>query len=227
MFRTLLSTVVLALLVVPRAADACSCMFSSPCRTYASADAVFAGDVLEVTEGPVDGPPRPKLALLRVGRAFKGAAGVGQVVTVEMPGGSSASCSLDIIPGSRVVIYSSVKAGRFFTSLCQGSYSLEAEAPWPTLPPPGGVVSGHLMRPATEVRDAPRPIAGVLVSIDASGRRISSQTDSDGRFRLTGVPAGIWTLQFDLGPTELADKKVELQSAEDCAEVYASPRPAG
>ncbi len=229
--RVLLLVLVAVFAVAPRPADACSCMRSSPCQTYASADAVFAGDVLEVTEGPADGsaegPPRLKLARLRVARAYKGPAGVGLVVTVEMPGGSSASCSLDIAPGSRFVIYGSLKAGRFSTNLCQGSHSLGAKAAWPALPPPGGVVSGRLMRPGSGVRDAPGPIPDVPVWIDVSGRRLASQTDADGRFRLTGVPAGTWTVHFDLGLSELADQKVELQSAEDCAEIYAAPRPAG
>ena len=224
MLRTLLPTLILALIAVPRAADACSCMFSSPCRTYASADAVFAGDVVDVADSNGRGP---KIAHLRVARAYKGSAGVGDVVTVEMPGGSSASCSLDITPGSRVVIFSGVKDGRFSTSLCQGSQILAADAPWPDLPPPGGAVSGHLMRPATEPRVAPRPLPDVPVWIEASGRRIASKTDPDGKFRLTGLPAGQWTLQFDLGPSEVADAKVELRLADDCVVVYASPRPRG
>lgn len=224
MLKALLPTLVLALVALPQVADACSCMFSSPCRTYASADAVFAGDVVEVREGPLDGPT-PKVVRLRVARAYKGSAPVGDVVAVAMPGGSSASCSLDVTPGSRVLIYGGVKDGGFTTDLCRGSHSLRPGAPWPDLPPPGGTVSGQLGRRPTEIRAAPRYLPGIPVWIEAAGRRIASTTDADGRFRLTDVPAGKWTLQFDLGPSEVADQDVELRSAEDCAVVYASPRP--
>jgi hypothetical protein len=224
MFRALFPTLILVLVAVPRAADACSCLLSSPCRTYASADAVFAGDVVDVADPNGRGP---KVAHVRVARAYKGSAGEGQVVTVEMPGGSSASCSLDITPGSRVVIFSGEKEGRFSTSLCQGSHLLTADAPWPDLPPPGGAISGQLMRHATEPRGAPRPVPDVPVWTEASGSRIASTTDPDGKFRLTGVPEGNWIVQFDLGPSELADAKVELRSADDCAVIYVSPRPRG
>lgn len=222
MLKALLPTLVLALAALPQVAEACSCMFSSPCRTYASATAVFAGDVVEVAESSVGGP---KVVQLRVARAYKGPAAVGHVVAVELPAGSSASCSLDVVPGSRVVVYGGVKEGGFTTSLCRGSHVLPAGAPWPTLPPPGGTVSGQLSRRPAEVRRAPQPVPGVPVWIEASGRRVASTTGGDGRFRLTNVPAGRWTLQFDLGPSEVADEDVELRSTEDCAVVYASPRP--
>jgi hypothetical protein len=224
MLRALLPTLVLALVAVPRAADACSCMFSSPCWTYARADAVFAGGVVDIADATGGGP---KVVQLRVARAYKGSAGVGQVVTVEMPGGSSASCSLDITPGSRVVIFGLVKEGRFSTNLCQGSHPLPTDAPWPVLPPPGGTVSGQLIRHAIEAQVDSRPIPDVPVWIEAPGRRLASATDRDGRFRLAGVPPGIWTVQFDLGPSELADEKVELQSTDDCAVIHPSPRPRG
>jgi hypothetical protein len=223
MVKALLPTLVLALVAVPRLADACSCMFSSPCQTYASADAVFAGDVVEVAEADTTGRG-PKIVQLRVARAYKGSAAVGDVVTVEMPGGSSASCSLDITPGSRVLIYGGVKNGSFTTNLCRGSHALPPGASWPDLPPPGGTVSGQLIRRPMEMRGVPQPVPGVPVWIEAAGRRLASTTEADGTFRLTGVPAGTWTLEFDLGPSEVAEANVLLRSLDDCAVIYASPR---
>jgi hypothetical protein len=213
------------LLAAPRLADACSCMFSSPCRTYASADAVFAGDVVEVREGPLDGPPTPKVVRLRVASAYKGAVEVGQVATVTMPSGSSASCSLDIAPGARLVVFAGAEGERFTTNLCRGSHVLPAGAPWPNLPPPGGVVSGRLSRLD---RDAPdRSLPDVAVWIVTPGGKLATRTDPTGAFRLAGVPAGRWTVQFGLDAHEHADQTIELQSADDCAEVYAWPRPRG
>jgi hypothetical protein len=209
------------LLAVPGVAEACSCLFSSPCQTYASADAVFAGDVVQVADSSGSGP---KIVQLRVAKTYKGSIADGDVVTVEMPGGSSASCSLDIAPGSRVVVYSGVKNGSYTTSLCRGSYALAEDQPWPLLPPPGGTVSGQLIRVTTDGRSAPQPVPAIPVWLEASGRRIAATTDADGAFRLTEVPAGSWTLRFDLGPSEVAEEQVTLRSVDDCAVVHVSPR---
>jgi hypothetical protein len=213
---------VVALLAAPRLADACSCLAASSCRQYATAEVVVAGDVVDVSNPPDDGPPGVKVARLRVARAYKGPAARGQVVTVEMPAGSSASCSLDIAPGSRWVIYAAVHDGRLSTNLCQGSYGLERGTPWPALPPPGGVVSGTLRRYSPSADDVPLP--GVPVWIATPGGRIAGKTDAVGAFRLTGVPAGTWTIEFDLGPSEQASQPIQLESKTDCAEVYAAPR---
>ena len=220
-FRFLI--VLAVVLAAPRLADACSCLAASPCRQYATADAVFAGEVLEVTAGPEGGPPRRKVARLRVARAYKGPVQVGQIVAVEMPGGSSASCSLDVAPGARFVIYGGVEGGAISTNLCRGSYALAAGQPWPDLPPEGGVVSGRLARPAAG--GAWEPVPAVPVWIATADGRISATTDAAGEFRLSGVPAGTWSVQFGLGADEQADVKVELQSPDDCAEIFAAPRP--
>ena len=63
-----------------------------------------------------------------------------------MPRGSSASCSLDVDAGDRYVIHAGGGADGYSTSLCQGSYGLKKDAPLPELPPPGGVVTGTLVR---------------------------------------------------------------------------------
>ena len=129
MFRLL--TLLLAVLALPRLADACSCVALLPSERYAKADAVFLGDVVEVTE-----VPRRKTVTLTVTRAYKGGMKAGETVTVVMPGGSSASCSLDVAKGARLVIYGRMDAGTVRTNLCQGSYRLQPGAPLPDLPPP-------------------------------------------------------------------------------------------
>lgn len=211
------------LLVVPRLADACSCLSASPCRQYRNAEAVFAGDVVSVAEpGPGNGP---KVVRLRVARAYKGPTTVGEVVSVEMPSGSSAACSLDVSVGDRYVIHGGIEGGRITTNLCRGSHLLEDGRPWPSLPPQGGVVSGWLARDSSIGPNTPLP--NVIVWIATPGRRIAAKTDVTGAFRLTGVPPGTWTVEFGLGPTEPADTKIELDAADDCAEIYAAPRPRG
>jgi hypothetical protein len=133
MFRAWLSSlfVVAAVAALPSPAEACSCLAQTPAQIYERADAAFVGDVVEVAV-----TPRRKTVTLRVIRAHKGAVNEGDTVKVTLPGGSSASCSLDFTPKARAVIFARATDGRLSTNLCQGSYQLEAGTPLPTLPPP-------------------------------------------------------------------------------------------
>jgi hypothetical protein len=133
MRRVLLSMLFLsaAVFVVPRWAEACSCLEQTPAQIYERADAAFVGDVVEITEAA-----RRKTVRLKVVRAYKGAVKANETVTVTLPGGSSASCSLDFAVNARVVIFASTADGRLSTNLCQGSYGLEPGKPLPQLPPP-------------------------------------------------------------------------------------------
>ena len=121
--RVLLSLVVAGLFIAaPLSADACSCMAASPCQQVAAADAVFVGDVLEVAE-PGSGR---KLVTMRVVRGHKGTPKADETVTVAMPRGSSASCSLDAVVGARLVIFATVRDGTLSTNLCSGSHTHSA-----------------------------------------------------------------------------------------------------
>jgi hypothetical protein len=131
MFRAWLSTLlVIAAVVLPRPAEACSCVAQTPAEIYERADAVFVGDVIEVAA-----TPRRKTVTLRIVRAYKGAVTDGETVKVTLPGGTSASCSLDFAPRARAVIFARATDGRLSTNLCQGSYQLEPGKPLPALPP--------------------------------------------------------------------------------------------
>jgi hypothetical protein len=131
--RLLLSFVLVSLFVaVPRFADACSCVAVSPCQQVAAADAVFVGDVLEVAEPGSGG----KRVTMRVVRGHKGTPKAGETVVVVMPGGSSASCSLEATVGARFVILARVRDGALSTNLCSGSYRLAPDAKPVELPAP-------------------------------------------------------------------------------------------
>jgi hypothetical protein len=207
---------VLALLAWPHDAGACSCVLRSPCQKFAGAAAVFVGEVLEVVEGP-----RTKDADVRVEHVYKGSPQTGATVRVRMPPGDSGRCSLDVSRGRRYVIYAEESAGFFATGLCHGSYRLRAGAARPDLPPPGGQVTGRLER-IREWPPASTPIEGARVWVMTPDGPIESRTDAEGRFRLTGVPPGRRQVYFDAGRGETAEAPIELQSADDCAEISAS-----
>ena len=131
--RVLLSLVVAGLFIAaPLSADACSSWPRRHAEQVAAADAVFVGDVLEVAE---PGPGR-KLVTLRVVRGHKGTPKVDGTVTVAMPRGSSASCSLDAVVGARLVIFATVRDGTLSTNLCSGSRRIAPDAAPPELPAP-------------------------------------------------------------------------------------------
>lgn len=214
-----------AFAAVPRLVEACSCVSMSPCQLYASAGAVFAGEVIDVVEPPVKGA---KVARLKVLRSYKGDARVGETVTLSLPRGSSASCSLDTKPGDRYVVHGGGAAGQYGSSLCQGSYGLRPGDPLPELPVPGGQVTGQLYRFVSGARGNERPgIAGVRVWVVTEDGPIETRTDADGRFRLIGVPQGPRLVRFDVGGGERAEERINLQFKDDCAVVYASPEAAG
>jgi hypothetical protein len=219
-----LSLVVLS--AIPERADACSCVPMSSCQRYASSSTVFVADVLDVAE-PVT--PGPKTTRMRVVRVYKGGPTVGETVTVTMPRGSSASCSLDVAAGKRYVIFGGGEKGVYSTGLCHGSYSLKPDDPLPDLPPPAGRVTGVINR---YHRGAPRgqeytPIAAALVWIVTPDGRIEARTGSDGRFTMTGVPLGPRMVRSDTAPGERVEERIDLQFEGDCAEVFATPWPTG
>jgi hypothetical protein len=215
----------LVLAAFPRLTDACSCVSMSSCQRFASSSAVFVADVIDVTAGATG----PKRSRMRVVRTYKGTAKPGDEVTVTMPRGSSASCSLDVDAGDRYVIHAGTGADGYSTSLCQGSYGLKKDDPLPDLPPPGGQVTGLIYRYRI---GAPRgqertPIVDALVWVVTSDGRIEARTDGEGRFKMMGVPLGPRMVRSDVAPGERVEERINLQFEGDCAEVYGTPRPTG
>ena len=68
-------------------------------------------------------------------------------------------------------------------------------------------------------------MAGVPVWVATADGRIESRTDRNGRFRLDNVPTGMREVRFEVGTGEPVGMVIDLQSADDCAEVNMSPMP--
>jgi hypothetical protein len=198
-----------------RDAAACSCGPATPCLRWGRSTAVFVGDVVDVQ--PSDGGTTTRL---RVVRAFKGATET-SIVSLD-PG--HAPCELRFAAGQRWIVYADTGPSGLRSSLCSGSRQLDANAPPPDLRPEPGVVDGWLLRPNSPSGVEPW-IDGVPVWIVTPAGRIASQTGPQGIFRLTGVPAGTWTVEFGLGGAETASIQADTSSSDRCATILAVAKP--
>ena len=198
-----------------RDATACSCSPTTPCQGWGRSTAVFVGDVVDVQ--PSD---RGSTTRLRVVRAFKG---VAESAVVSLSG-SDGTCSLQWSAGERWVVYADTGPSGLRSNLCSGSRRLKTDAPPPDLRPEPGVVDGWLLRPNAPSGVEPR-LEGAPVWIDTPGGRIASRTETQGRFRLAGVPPGSWTVEFDLGGREAAVVQAVVASPDHCATVLAIAKP--
>ena len=200
---------------------ACSCARLSPCGSYAATEAVFLGQVMEVRrEGTIN------VARIEVSRVWKGT--VDPVVTVSNEAGTS--CSFDFPVGQRFLVYGAGGKGTFRTHMCAGGGPLRAGAPEPELPPPGGRVTGSVLRvneSFTSRADITAPMAGTRVWLEAGGRVLETRADGNGRFTLDRVPPGVHAIHADVGPALEGVTRVAMHSPSDCGDVVIMLRPAG
>ena len=118
--RTLLFIAAAVLCAPGGAALACSCAPRGPlANTYAAADAVFSGEVLE---GRWEG--RRFMAKFRVNGAWKGVSG--STAAVET-GSFVAGCGVRFEPGKSYLVYAQRAAGGLATNVCLGTRRLYGE----------------------------------------------------------------------------------------------------
>jgi hypothetical protein len=205
----------------PVEAWACSCVPASPCSRFAAADAVFLGHVVAVgREGGYS------VARLEVTRTWRGR--VDSTVTVRQEAGST--CSFDVEVGDRFLVYGGGKGATFSTNICAGGGVVPDGEPDPTLPPPGGRVTGYVLRfneQFTSRDDISSPMPGTRVSVETGAGVVETRTDGNGRFTLDGVPPGDHTIRTDVGSALEGEERFALRSVSDCASVVIMPRPSG
>lgn len=216
--------VVLAVAVVflPDAAWACSCLPSSPCQRFDRTDAIFLGKIASVRQEGMR-----VFVTMDVIRTWKGQ--VDKRVTVSSSAGTS--CSFEFVVGQRFLVYGDGAGAEFSTFMCQGGGLLPEDAPDPDLPPRPGRVRGqvaHLdIAPSTRQRFTERPVSSARVWLETRSGVLETHADADGLFTLDGVPPGEHIVRADVGPAYEAVGRVELEYASDCASVFLMPRPSG
>jgi SdrD B-like protein len=206
-----------ALLFFVDTAAACTCFGARqgegfhPCMTYASADAVFTGQVAEISYARFNPDGKPalfseKVVHFTVDKAFKGVDGR-TIEIVTNP--NTASCGYDFKEGQRYFVYSRRdKDGKLKESLCGPTVPLEAAASdLAYMEELKGGVNGQRIVGAVvkldrrDVKDygTRSPVPGVEVILERGGEQFSKTvTNEEGRYEFRGLSEGDYRVRATL-----------------------------
>lgn len=234
-----------ALLLFVDTAAACTCFGQRqqegfhPCMTYWRADAVFTGQVVEISFARLDADGKParfseKVVHFTVEKAFKGVEGR-TIEIVTNP--NSASCGYNFKQGERYFVYAGRdKDGKLKESLCGPTVPLEAAASdlaymeeLKSGVNARRIVGAVVKHERRDVKDygTRSPVPGVEVILEqGTGEQLSKTvTNEEGRYEFRGLsegdyrvratlPSGLRVLSVDGQPK---DHYVWLREANGCA----------
>lgn len=192
----------LALLAVtPGSVQACSCAPTrSACQALWNAGAVFAGEVIDITNlDPKKKPPAPDTRRVRIKvlETFAGAQS-DEVEVFTAPDG--AMCGYPFTRGDRYLVFAYEYAdGSLGVSICSPtrhmtrfngdlSYLRSLKAAKAPLGRLRGRVTYVVGSPAGSGAGRPRPFDGARIAASADGRTIDVVTDREGRFEILAPP---------------------------------------
>ncbi len=195
--------VLLATLLVPDPADACSCALLSPCHTFWMADTVFIGhaqSVVEKTRGN-------QVTRFVVEEWLRGERVGAEMTTTSY--GVGGSCDYGFQQGVKYLVHASKRAdGSWSVFLCGGTAPIEQAADAlryirAALAHPGeGRLSGFAfvdIDPGTGVKSGPS-ISNVRLVLRGANRELMTRTGPDGTYRFEAVPPGDFILTVELPP---------------------------
>jgi len=203
------------LVASPVFVEACSCMSSGPpCQSFWNTDVVFSGQVTEIKDNPVkpasDGDNkfasmfRTKTVRLAVNESFRGS----EEKTVEIETGrGGGDCGFAFENGQSYLVYAyrNKETGKLGTGICTRTQLLssagedleyfrglkDAKA--------GGMVYGkvtkYLARKSDDEYKPNPPLQNILLTF-TGGSQYSATTDEKGEYRLSGLPAGEYSLRL-------------------------------
>ena len=188
--------------VLSDVAEGCECGPPSPCQALSSADAIVVALVRDISwvDTP-DGHGMTVVVTLAVERSF-----VGDASSVVLKSRFT-SCSFPFRTGERYMVYARQNDdGSYAASFCSGT-KLLAEAGedltfLTALPPAGtgGSVTGTVERSRSDIRegrgnDKRTAAAGIALTISGPNGVVRKLvTDREGRFRISGLPAGEYSV---------------------------------
>jgi len=213
-------------------AVACSCAGpQQPCAAYGDAAAVFAGTVtfsMTTKVKETDFEFTKRLVRLHVDRPLRNVdAGDVEVLT----GWGDADCGFGFRLGGQYLVYAYGGNGKTLeTSICTRTRLLsDATADLEYIrglskAAPGGTISGEvrLHRPSRENNDTLPPVKDVKILFDGPNIKFERKTDSEGKYRISGLPPGTYKVRIDL-PEGLSiyNPEVELKVRDrGCREAF-------
>lgn len=215
----LLGVVILVSLASPTA-NACSCGGGgAPCESFGTASAVFAGTVIAVRE---NSPPKkidrnetdwlPRLVYkFSIQQAYSGVAGT----EVEVfTGGGGGDCGYQFKVGQRYLVYAHLYKERLTTSICTRtqlfSRATEDLAFLGTLASagPGVTIHGSITRPPGAPDEPFSPDISIVIEGESQRREV--RPDSEGKFSISGLPAGKYKTTLNL-PDALTTWRAESE----------------
>jgi carboxypeptidase family protein len=203
----LLPGVVILVLLASPAANACSCGGGgAPCESFGTASAVFAGTVIAVRDNP---PPKadrkeadwlPRLVYkFSIQQAYSGVAGTEVEVNT---GGGGGDCGYQFKVGERYLVYAQLYKDKLTTSICTRtqlfSRATEDLAFLGTLlsAGPGVTIHGAITRPPGAPDEPLSP--DISVVIEGESQRKEVRPDSEGKYSVSGLPAGKYKMTLNL-----------------------------
>ena len=189
-------------------AVACSCAGpQQPCEAYGDASAVFVGTVTFTTTTKVketDFEFTKRLVRLHVDRPLRN---VDTSDLEVMTGWGDADCGFPFRLGGQYLVYAYGGNGKTLqTSICTRTRLLsDATADLEYIrglskAAPGGTISGEvrLRRPSREDDDSLPPVKDVKILFEGSNKKFERKTDSEGKYRISGLAPGTYKVRIDL-----------------------------
>ena len=200
-------------------ARACSCFPpGTPCESFGSAAAVFSGTATSVRDperprpGEIRETPYMRIFKFSVDQAYSGVDGTEVEVLTGNGGGD---CGYRFTIGERYLVYAYVSENRLVTSICSRTKLFEnADEDLEFLgnlssATRGATIYGRVARAKGAKNDSPLP-SDVLINIEGDNVRREIRPDTEGRYRVTGLPAGHYKVTLKL-PEKLIAERLERE----------------
>jgi hypothetical protein len=199
-------------LIAASAALACSCGDSGAgiCQIYWTAPAIFSGRVVQIDSiprGADDTGFMSRRVRFAVIDAYRGVTGETAEVLTGSGGGD---CGYDFKLNESYLVYAWGNESKLFTGICTPTKLLtQADEDLSYIrgladAKPGGSIYGrvtqYLVRKSQDEHGPNPPMSNVSISIEGAKTTTETRTDTDGEFRVDGLPAGKYTVRATAPP---------------------------
>jgi hypothetical protein len=230
-WATVVMLAVLAVILLPAPAAACSCMQSGPpCQALFASDAVFVGTVkgIDVRKDRMINDRAYERRIVSI--AIDGPSRGVQASTIEVwTGMGNGDCGFKFVEGQRYVVYAyRAPDGALGTGICSRTrlYSEAAEDVAYLQSGPPASAAARVLGTVTVGQRNPdngnweqRPVADVQINLRGSAGVFSGSTDAAGRYAIAGVPRGAYeaeALPPALFSSEYLISKFEIKDTRAC-----------